>query len=349
MSFVQVGGRSVGQGSPCYVVAEAGVNHNGKTEQAHDLIDLAAHAGADAVKFQTFHVDRLVARGAPAAAYQAEATGFSRQDEMLAALMLPEGAWAELAHHAEDVGLAFLSTAFDLASAELVAGLGAPALKVPSGELTDLPFIRALASFGLPLIISTGMADIGEVAAAHEASREAPGVVMLHCVSAYPAPEEEANLRSLVTLRERFRVPVGWSDHTEGSLTAIAAVAVGANMLEKHVTLDRRMEGPDHSASADSEQFAEYVGLVRRTEAALGDGDKAPTPSELGNRDVVRRSWHSTRPLAAGTVLSDGDVVALRPGTGIPPSHPLHGMRLTRSIPAAHCLTFDDVEEVGRS
>jgi N,N'-diacetyllegionaminate synthase len=337
-----VGDRVVGDGHPCFVVAEAGVNHNGRPDLAHRLVEAAAAAGADAVKFQTFRPEALVAAGAAAAPYQ-RARGATAQDDMLRSLVLPASAWGDLAGHAAEHGLLFLSTAFDEASAAIVADLGVPALKIPSGELDNLPFIRQLAAHRLPLLISTGMGTLDEVAAAIDAARAAPGVALFHCVTAYPAPPLDANLRAIPTMRERFRVPVGWSDHTPGSTTAVAAVALGATLLEKHLTTDRALPGPDHAASADPDQFAAYIRDVRDTEGALGDGVKRPAASEEENRVHARRSLHATHDLAPGDVLGAGDVVALRPATGIAPGTDVSGRTIVRPVPAGAPITGDDL------
>lgn len=342
-SAVQVEGRLIGPGQPCFVIAEVGVNHNGDAALAHRLVDVAAEAGADAVKFQTFEPDLLVTPDAEAAPYQTRATGADSQRRMLESLVLPVGAWAELAVHARARGLVFLSTAFDLPSADLLGELGLPAFKVPSGELTNLPFLRALAARGLPLLVSTGMSTLEEVALALQAAAAAPAVCLFHCVSAYPAPEADANLRAIATLRERFAVPVGWSDHSGDAVTAVAAVALGAALLEKHITLDRTMPGPDHAASSDPEQFAAYLSAVRTTEAALGDGVKRPRPSEEENRVHARRGLHAARALRTGDALNAADVVALRPATGLSPGTALDGLRVVRDVPAGAPLRAADI------
>jgi N-acetylneuraminate synthase/N,N'-diacetyllegionaminate synthase len=237
----------------------------------------------------------------------------------------------------------FLSTAFDLRSAEELVSLGVPALKVPSGELDNLPFIVELASFGLPLIISTGMGGLDEVERAYDAASGAPGVAFLHCVSAYPAPISESNLRAIATIRERLDAPVGWSDHTEGATTAIAATALGAVVFEKHLTVDQSLPGPDQAASEEPRGLARYVEAVRTAAIALGDGRKRPMPSEQHNRISVRRSLHAVRGLSAGHELSQEDVVALRPAHGLAPSTEVAGLRLARDLPAGCPVRAEDV------
>jgi len=339
-----ISGRMVGADTPCYIIAEVGVNHNGDVSFAHALIDVAARAGADAVKFQTFDPASVVSPRGITAPYQREQTGHVTQRNMLHSLTLPRKSWAELRDHAIEAQLHFLSTPFDVDSAELLCDLGVPALKLGSGELTNSPFISQLAEFGLPLLVSTGMATLEEVAAAVEAANHAPALALFHCVSAYPTRPADSNLKAIETLERGFVLPVGWSDHTKGSLTAIAAVALGARLLEKHVTLDESMEGPDHAASESPSSFEEYVYSVRIAEAACGDGKKQPQPSELSNRESARRSWHATRRLSPGEVLASSDIVALRPATALSPSLDITGRSMKRSVEAGAPIVEDDLE-----
>lgn len=343
-SDVRIGDRVVGPGHPCLVVAEAGVNHNGDPRLAHELVDVARKAGADAVKFQTFDPDQLVTSQAAAAPYQRRATEAKTQHEMLTELVLPTAVLGELAGHAADCGLIFLSTPFDRTSADVLATLAMPAFKVPSGELNNLDFIADLARRDRPLILSTGMATMEEVATAVNTAAAAPGICLLHCVTAYPASPSSANIRAIATMMSAFDVPVGWSDHTLGAVTAVAAVTLGATLLEKHITTDRGLPGPDHAASADPDTFAAYVDAVRECEAALGDGRKRPVPEEELNRVHARRSLHAARDLRAGLTLEAADVVALRPATGLPPDTPIQGRRLKRPVSAHHPITGEDVD-----
>jgi N-acetylneuraminate synthase/N,N'-diacetyllegionaminate synthase len=319
---VMVGDRRIGPGEPCFVIAEAGVNHDGDEALARRLIDAAVEAGADAVKFQTFEPAALVAAAAPTAAYQTANTGATDQRAMLEALTLPRAAWARLAAHAAARGIRFLSTPFDPASADLLAEIGIAAFKVPSGELTNLPFLADLAARGKPMLVSTGMATMAEVAEALLTIRRhgAPPVVLFHCVSAYPAPMQDCNLAAIASLQAAFRLPTGWSDHTPDAAACVAAAALGAVVIEKHLTLDRTMPGPDHAASLEPAEFAALVRDVRAVQAALGDGQKRPMPSESDVRRVARRSLHAARDLAAGEPLAATDLVALRPGTGLTPA-----------------------------
>jgi N-acetylneuraminate synthase/N,N'-diacetyllegionaminate synthase len=318
-----IGRRTIGQGHPCFVIAEAGVNHNGDVDLAHRLVDVAAGVGADAVKFQTFEPEQLVSPLARKAEYQVANTGTSEsQLEMLRRLALPHGALAPLAAHAAERGVLFLSTPFDEASADLLEGLGMPAYKIPSGEVTNHPFVAHLARKGRPVLMSTGMSTLAEVAQAVQVVRECgdPPLALLHCVTSYPAATTDCNLRAIATMRAAFGVPVGWSDHTEGIRVSLAAVAAGATLLEKHFTLDRTLPGPDHRASLEPDELGELMAAVREIEAAMGDGVKRPAPAEAANAALVRRSLHASRALPAGHVLDAADLVALRPGTGLPPA-----------------------------
>ena len=343
----RLGDRQVGHG-PVLIIAEAGVNHDGEPSVAHRLIDAAADAGADVVKFQTFDPDELAAPGAPKAVYQ-DASGDRAADqrEMLRRLALPADAWAGLQAHAHERGLTFLSTPFDDASADLLDRLEVPGFKVGSGELTNLPFLERLARRGRPMLVSTGMADMVEVAAAVDAIRAAgdPALALFHCVSSYPAAPADANLRAIETMRRGFGVPVGWSDHTPGVETALAAVAVGASMVEKHLTLDRERIGPDHRASLEPDAFAALVAGIRRVEASLGSGIKAPVPAEQDVAAVARRSLHWARDLPASTPIDPEAIIALRPGTGMPPARraEIIGRSTTRPVRAGVAVDPEDI------
>ncbi len=332
----------------CFVIAEAGVNHNGSLDLALRLVDAAKDIGADAVKFQSFRADALVTRDAPKAAYQIETTGqVQSQWEMLKALELDDAAHRTLKAHAEKIGIEFMSTPFDEQGIDYLAALGLRRLKLPSGELTNGPFLLRAARAGLPLIVSTGMADLGEVEEAMAvlafgltqpkdatpkraelsallADPDAQAalrarITLLHCTTQYPAPPESANLRAMETLRARFGVPVGYSDHTDGIAVSIAAAALGASTIEKHLTLDRSMEGPDHRASLDPAQFAAMMAGIRAAEAALGDGIKAPQTAERPNIAIARKSLVAARAVPVGKILEAADIAAKRPGDGRSP------------------------------
>ena len=327
-----------------YVIAEAGVNHNGDIELAHRLVDIAASSGADAVKFQTFSPDKLVSSTAATTPYQRDRGGSSDQRSLLESLTLPETAWAELRDHATQSGITFLSTPFDLDSAELLVALGLPALKVSSGELTNLPYLRQLSALGVTLLVSTGMGTADEVAAAVAACADAPGLVLFHCVSAYPAPVEECNLRAIPVMAGAHGVPVGWSDHTPGLTTALGAVALGAPILEKHFTADRTLPGPDHLASLEPDGLTGYVSATKQLARALGDGVKRRMPSEEANATLVRRSWHAAIDLPVGTVLEGAHLSLLRPEGGISPALDIRGRVVSRPIPAGAPVTHSDLD-----
>jgi N,N'-diacetyllegionaminate synthase len=345
----EIDGRGIGGGAPCYVIAEAGVNHNGDLALARRLIDAAAAAGADAVKFQTFKTERLVTASAPQAEYQQRNTGSGEtQQEMLRRLELDETTHGELRAHCRARNIPFLSTPFEEESADLLERLGVPAYKLPSGELTNSPLLAHVARKGRPMLVSTGMATQKEVAAAVDAIRAAgaPPMVLLHCVSNYPAAPADTNLRAMATMALAFNVPVGFSDHSEGDEIALAAVALGACVLEKHLTLDRTLPGPDHRASLEPGEFASLVRKIRRIEAALGHGRKEPAASELGTAAVARKSLTLTRDVDGGSVLTADCLTLRRPGTGLSPDalERVIGRKARHRLPAGTQPTLDDLE-----
>ena len=346
--MLRIGEREVGPGRSCFVIAEAGVYHDGQVARAHELIDAAAAARADAVKFQTFRADDLATTSAPRAEYQKKNLGSDgTQVEMLRKLELPSSAWAELRDHARERGLVFLSTPFDHRSLALLLDLGVPAVKIGSGDLTNLPLVRAAAASGRAVLCSTGMATLGEVASAVDAVRSQSGeIALLHCVSAYPAATEDANLRAMPLLAEVFGVVVGYSDHTLGPLAALAAVALGASILEKHLTLDRDLPGPDHRASLEPDAFGALVRDLRLVESALGTGDKAPQASERDTMAVARRSLTYGRDRRAGEVVEAKDVDLRRPAGGLPAAlgPAIVGRRLRRDVAAGTHIALDDLE-----
>ncbi len=330
---VRVGQRLLGPGHPCFVIAEAGVNHNGDMGLARELVDAARSAGADAVKFQSFKADRLASKTTPKAEYQKRLTGGDEsQLEMLRRLELSEADHRDLLAYCSKQEILFLSSPFDVLSADLLCELGLLALKIPSGEITNLPFLKHVASQKRPLILSTGMSTLGEVGRAVEVIDQhgAPGLVLLHCVSNYPADPAQCNLRAMETMRAEFEKPVGYSDHVLGNEVALAAVALGATVVEKHFTLDRGLPGPDHQASLEPEELAALVAGIRTVQSALGDGSKVPAPSERANRELARKSLVAAQPIKAGTILRRELIAAKRPGTGIPPGelHDLIGARI---------------------
>lgn len=313
-----------------FVIAEAGVNHNGDEGMALALVDIAARCGADAVKFQTFSADKLVARGTAKATYQSRMTGDGDQHSMLRALELSDAAHQRLAQACAERNIEFMSTPFDEQAADMLLALGMKRIKVPSGEITNLPFLRYLAGKGVPLILSTGMADMMEIGAAIAAIRQvwaeqgfAPGregLTVLHCTSNYPAAFQDVNLRAMGTIAVECNVPIGYSDHTAGIAVSTAAVALGAVVIEKHFTIDTSLPGPDHSASLTPEELAMLVQNIRAVEQCLGSAEKCPTASELPIRALVRRSVTLARDVTAGHALAPDDITLMRPGTGIPPA-----------------------------
>jgi N-acetylneuraminate synthase len=329
-----------------FVIAEAGVNHNGDMVLARALIDAAVAARADAVKFQTFVVDRLVTRTAATAEYQQHAFGGElSQYEMLARLELSAADHGMLVTHCADRGIEFMSTPFDPESARFLKRLGVRRIKISSGDVTNLPMLAVVGALGLPVILSTGMADLDEVADAVATLREAgvPDLALLQCISNYPADPALTNLRVMDTFARTFGTPVGLSDHSTGTAVAIAAVARGAAYIEKHFTLDRALPGPDHQASLLPDELRTLVAAVRDVESALGDGVKRPTPSELPVRAVARKSLVAARDLPVGTRLAGPDIVILRPGTGLSPASlpQVLGRRTARLIPHHTPITED--------
>ena len=301
------------------VIAEAGVNHNGSIELAKSLVNAAADAGADIVKFQTFKADTIVSKTAQKADYQKRTTGTAEtQYEMLKRLELSAADHEVLIDRCREKGIGFLSTPFDLDSIRYLHSLGLSCTKVPSGEITNLPYLRAVNANGGKVILSTGMSTLDEVAAALKALKDCE-VSLLHCTTEYPCPPNEVNLRAMLTLKERFGLPVGYSDHTQGIEIPVAAVAMGATIIEKHFTLDRNMEGPDHKASLEPNELKAMVAAIRKVEVALGNGDKAPMPSERKNMPIARKSIVAARDIRRGEALTADNLAVKRPGTGISP------------------------------
>lgn len=307
------------------IIAEAGVNHNGDMSLAKELIAAAAEAGADLVKFQTFIAANIISRSAPKAEYQKGATDPQEsQQEMVRKLELTRENHLELIAECQKQGIGFFSTAFDKDSIDLLEELGgADVVKVPSGELTNLPYLRYLTRHGKHVLLSTGMADLGEIEAAinvvEQAGTPRDKITVLHCTTEYPTPMEDVNLRAMVNIGKAFGVSVGYSDHTPGIEVPIAAVALGATVIEKHFTLDRTLPGPDHRASLEPDELKAMVQGIRNIEKALGDGIKRPSPSELKNKPIARKSLVAARPIKAGEAFSEDNLMAKRPGTGISP------------------------------
>ena len=312
--------------SRALIIAEAGVNHNGSLEKAFELIDAAVYAGADIIKFQTFDSLLLASKSAAQARYQSKNIGFSQsQRDMLQSLELPKSCYSQLVSYCQERGLEFLSSAFDFSSIEFLSQLGMKRWKIPSGEITNLPYLRKVSSFGLPVVLSTGMANLGEVEAAISVL-ELNGlprslITVLHCTSEYPAPPESINLHAMNTMATSFNVKIGYSDHTQGSEASLAAVALGACVIEKHLTLDRSLPGPDHKASMEPGDFKSMISQIRYVESILGDGIKQITPCERENVSLVRKSLVAACDIRAGELFSDSNLTVKRPGTGLSPFH----------------------------
>lgn len=309
------------------IIAEAGVNHNGSIELAKQLVDKAAVAGADYIKFQTFRTENLVAKTACLASYQKKNISASddSQFQMLKKLELTPAQHEELIDYCKKKGIRFFSTAFDLDSIDYLHSLDLGLWKIPSGEVTNYPFLKRMAGFNQKTILSTGMCSIQDVRNAVEAlyknglSKE--NLILLHCNTEYPTPFEDVNLKAMDTLKKEFGVEVGYSDHTRGIEIPIAAVALGATVIEKHFTLDRNMEGPDHKASLEPEELKAMVSAIRNIEQALGDGEKRVTESEKGNIAVARKSIVAARYIRKGEIFDENNLTVKRPGTGLSPMH----------------------------
>lgn len=334
------------------IIAEAGVNHNGSLEIAKQLIDAAVEAGVDYVKFQTFKADKLVSKVAKKAAYQIKNTGVDNgQYQMIKKLELDEEKHKILINYCNEKGIKFLSTAFDNESVDLLEKLGVNLYKIPSGEITNKPFLQKIASKKKPIILSTGMADIGEIEdvldVLYENGIDRRKVTILHCNTEYPTPIEHVNLRAMNTIGETFKVDVGYSDHTLGIEVPIAAVARGAVCIEKHFTLDRNMEGPDHRASLEPQELREMVRCIRNIELALGNGIKKPSNSEKKNIDIARKSIHTAKHLEKGHIIEEEDILMKRPGNGISPMNIdlVIGRKLTKELSEDTLITFNDFRQ----
>ncbi len=309
------------------IIAEAGVNHNGSPELARQLVDAAAAAGVDYVKFQTFQADKLVTRTARQAAYQSRNLGHGEESQytMLKRLELSADDHHALVSHCQARGVGFLSTPFDLSSIDFLASppIRLSFWKVPSGEVTNFPYLRAIGRTGKPVVLSTGMATLDEIEAAIDVltrfGTPRNGITLLHCTTEYPAPKDQVNLRAMQTMHERFGLPVGYSDHTEGIEIPVAAVAMGATVIEKHFTLDRSLPGPDHKASLEPDELTAMVRQIRAVESALGNGTKEPTPAERPNIPIARKSIVAATAIKQGELFTEENLTAKRPGTGLCP------------------------------
>lgn len=304
------------------IIAEAGVNHNGNFELAKKLVDKAVEAGADIVKFQTCKAENVISRYADKAEYQKVTTGEAdSQLDMVRKLMLTYEEYGKLKEYCDEKGIEFLSTAFDLPSVDYLHSIGMKRWKIPSGEITNLPLLIKIAQLHEPIIMSTGMSELSEVADAVKVLIEngASDITLLHCTTEYPAPYEDVNLKAMETMRDAFDLPIGYSDHTKGLEIPVAAVARGACVIEKHFTLDRNMEGPDHKASIEPDELKQMVDMIRHVEVAIGDGVKKVSASEAKNQDIARKSIIAAKAIKAGDVFTEENVTTKRPGNGINP------------------------------
>ena len=348
MKKVRVSNKLIGEGEPCFIIAEAGVNHNGSVELAKKMIDAAKDAGADAVKFQTFKAENVVIEDAQKAEYQKEtASSEESQYGMLKKLELFEDDFEDLADYAGKRDIIFLSSPFDKESVDLLHELDVPAFKIGSGEITDFPLLRYIAKKEKPVILSTGMSILGEVEEALNVIRNegAEDVILLHCVSNYPARIEEVNLRAMETLKQAFKIPVGFSDHTLGITVPIAAVALGACVIEKHFTLDKNLPGPDHKASLEPDELKGMVKGIRDAEKSLGNGVKKPTEDEEQVKKIARRSVIAKIDISEGTVITEDMLDVKRPGIGIEPKYldMIAGRKVKRGIKYGELITFEKI------
>lgn len=338
--------------SKVLIIAEAGVNHNGDIQTAFRLIDAAVEAGVDWIKFQTFKAEKLVSKEAKKAEYQLENTGSSEgtQFQMLQKLELSHKQHEELIAYCKTKNIQFFSTAFDLDSLQYLAGLGLEYVKIPSGEITNLPYLRLAAQLFNNVILSTGMATMQEVKEAAavflEAGISRENITVLHCNTEYPTPMKDVNLRAMLRIESEMKVKIGYSDHTLGIEVPIAAVALGAKVIEKHFTLDKTMPGPDHKASLEPDELKFMVDSIRNIEAALsGTGDKEPSASEMKNIAIARKSIHILSDLPEGHILSEHDLIMKRPGDGISPMkiQEVLNKKLNRNVSKDHQLSMDDL------
>ena len=348
MKKVKIANWVVGEGEPCFIIAEAGVNHDGDVNLAKKLIEVARDAGADAVKFQTFRAEDVVTETAEKAPYQKESTDIGEsQFEMIKKLELSQKDFEELSDYAQKKGILFLSSPFDKGSVDLLDAMGVPAFKVASGEITNFPLLKYIARKQKPVILSTGMSTLDEVGEALEIIRKEGGeeVLLLHCVSCYPAEVQDMNLRAMENMRQAFRLPVGLSDHTLGITISVAAVALGACAIEKHFTLDKRLPGPDHRASLEPAELKEMVKAIRDVEKALGSGIKCLTVEEEENKKVIRRSIVAGVDIPVGTVITEEMLEIKRSGIGLEPKYidEIVGKVMREEVKRGEVVTFKKI------
>jgi N,N'-diacetyllegionaminate synthase len=347
--IIHMEGKNVGAGFPVFIIAEAGVNHNGDPDIARMLVEKAADCGADCIKFQTFKAERVVTENAPKAKYQMETTDRSEsQLDMLKKIELSPEHHSDLKKYAEQLGLVFLSTPYNFEDVDFLESMGVSAYKVASGQIVELPFLQRIAETGKPVFLSTGMADMREIEEALRAIRETGNqkTVLLQCTTNYPSLIEDANVRVIPALRSAFHVPVGYSDHTIGEEAAIAAVALGAVVIEKHFTLDKNLPGPDHSSSVTPDELKSLTEKIRRTELSLGSDRKGPSAVERENAPGMRRSIVASRIIRKGDVIHREDISFKRPATGLSPVYydRIVGKKAAKEIAKDKILQEDMIE-----
>lgn len=340
--------RKIGNEEPCFIIAEAGVNHNGQVGNALKLVDVAAEAGADAVKFQIYDVAEQISSVAKTAAYQKNTTGMSNMKEMAYAYELPWKAHREILEHCKKRNIIYISSCFDANAVDFVLGMGVRTVKIASGEITNFPLLAYSGAKADSIILSTGMSTIEDVRRAinHIRKNGHGNVALFHCVSSYPAALEDVNLKVIESMKREFDVPVGFSDHTEGNLASIAAVALGADLIEKHFTLDKSLPGPDHAMSLNPFELKEFIESIRQAELALGDGCKKITEKEQKMSVIARRSLCALREIAMGEALDNTNVTLKRPATGIDPREwkKVEGCKAAKDIKADIPITWDMVK-----
>lgn len=347
---VQIGNYKIGPGNSCFIIAEAGVNHNGDVKLAHQLIDAAIKSGANAVKFQSFITEALVTSKTPKAEYQIKTTGGnSGQYKMLKSLEMSADDHAKLKDHCDQAGTLYLCTPYDNISVDMLDKIDISAFKVASTDTTNVPLLRYIASKGRPVILSTGFSSLGQVECAVESLNESGlkgKTILLQCTAEYPAPIDEINLRAIVTMQQAFGCPVGFSDHTEGTDAGPWSVAIGSCVVEKHFTLDRNMAGPDHRASLEPDEFSDLVRKIRQIERSLGDGIKRIMPSELKNKAVMQKSLVAVKAIKAGETITPDSLTCKRPGTGLSPAFydQVVGKKADRDIEENEILTLSSIE-----
>ena len=331
----------------CFIIAEAGVNHNGSIDLAKKLVDAAKEAGADAVKFQTFKTKNLVTKNAKKAEYQIKNSGKESQYEMIKKLELSDDEFREIAEYAESKGIIFLSSPFDTKSVDLLDEIDIPAFKIASGEITNFPLLKHIAKKQKPVILSTGMSTLGEVEEAlNLIEKYNDDIILMHCLTNYPAKKEDANLNVIKTLEHAFKKPVGFSDHTSGIEMSVAAVALGSCVIEKHFTIDKNLPGPDHKASLEPQELSQMVKAIRNVEKGLGNGVKKPTDDEIKIKRLVRKSIVAKEDIPQGSVITEEMICIKRPGTGIEPKYldKLLGKELVKDAKKDTLLKWDQLK-----